>query len=84
MGLMTAARSAVSVALTGLGLFAAAIAFVPVASGIGGAAGLLVAWLSSTHSGWLVVPSYLAAGTLYGVLVWRLARAGFLIPPESV
>lgn len=80
---MTAARSAVSVALTCLGLFAAAIAFVPVASGIGGAAGLLVAWLSSTHPGWLVVPSYLAAGTLYGVLVWRL-RAVFLIPPESV
>jgi hypothetical protein len=60
-----------------------AIVFVPIASGTGGAAGLIVAWLSSSRSAWLVLPAYWAVGTLYGVLVWRLARAGFLVPPES-
>lgn len=60
-----------------------ASAFVPIASGIGGAVGLVVGWLSNTHSVWLVTLVYWVAGTLYGLLAWRLARAGLLMPPES-
>ena len=60
------------------------VAFVPIASGIGALAGLVVGWLSPTRSVWLVGPVYWLLGTLYGLLAWRLARAGFLVPPESV
>jgi hypothetical protein len=61
-----------------------AIVFVPVASGIGAVAGLLAGWLSTTTSAWVVAPVYWVIGTLYGLLAWRLARAGFLMPPESI
>jgi len=61
-----------------------AFAFLPIASAIGAAVGLLVGWLSATHSIWVVTPIYWAVGTLYGLLAWRLARAGFLMPPESL
>lgn len=61
-----------------------AFAFLPIASGIGTAVGVLVGWLSATHSVWTVTPIYWAVGTLYGLLAWRLARAGFLMPPDSL
>jgi hypothetical protein len=61
-----------------------AMVFVPVASAIGAVVGLAVGWLSTTHSVWVVAPVYWLTGTLYGLLAWRLARAGFLMPPESV
>jgi hypothetical protein len=61
-----------------------AFAFLPIASAAGAAVGLLVGWLSATHSIWVVTPIYWAVGTLYGLLAWRLARAGFLMPPESL
>ena len=61
-----------------------AMVFLPMSSGIGAVVGLVVGWLSSTHSVWVVAPVYWVVGTLYGLLAWRLARAGFLMPPESV
>lgn len=60
------------------------IAFVPIASAHGAVAGLVSGWLSSAYPFWVVAPAYWLAGTLYGVLAWRLARAGFLMPPESI
>jgi hypothetical protein len=64
-------------------LIPGASAFVPIASGMGGAAGVVIGWLSTTPSIWLVTLIYWVAGTLYGLLAWRLARAGLLMPPES-
>ena len=58
-------------------------AFVPIASGIGAAVGLVVGWLSPTHPVWLVALVYWVVGSLYGLLAWRLARAGLLMPPEG-
>ncbi|HET8623734.1 MAG TPA: hypothetical protein VFM14_09255 [Gemmatimonadales bacterium] len=55
----------------------------PIASGIGAVVGIVVGWLSATHRVWLVAPIYWLAGTFYGWLAWRLARAGLLMPPES-
>jgi hypothetical protein len=61
-----------------------AAVFLPIASGTGALLGFVVGWISSTHSVWLVAPVYWSAGTAYGWLAWRLARAGFLMPPESI
>jgi hypothetical protein len=58
-------------------------AFVPIASGIGAAVGLVVGWLSTTRPVWLVALVYWVVGSLYGLLTWRLARAGLLVPPEG-
>ncbi|MCI0456442.1 MAG: hypothetical protein L0Z62_05620 [Gemmataceae bacterium] len=60
-----------------------AVAFVPIASGIGALVGVVIGWLSASHPVWLVAPIYWLVGTLYGLLAWALARAGFLMPPES-
>jgi hypothetical protein len=61
-----------------------AFVFLPIASGIGAVVGLLVGLLSASHSVWVVTPIYWAVGTLHGLLAWRLARSGFLMPPESL
>jgi hypothetical protein len=60
-----------------------AAVFVPIASGMGAAVGIVVGWLSAIHSVWLVAPVYWLVGTCYGLLTWRLARAGLVLPPES-
>jgi hypothetical protein len=58
--------------------------FLPIGSVVGAVTGVAVGWLSGTYSAWLVAPIYWGAGSLYGFLTWRLARAGFLMPPESL
>ena len=58
--------------------------FLPISSTIGATAGLIVGLLSPTQSALLVAAIYWFAGTLHGFLAWRLARAGVLVPPESI
>ena len=58
--------------------------FLPVGSAIGACAGVLVGILSTTRSFWLVAPVYWLVGTAHGLLSWRLARAGYLVPPETI
>ena len=47
-------------------------------------AGIVVAIVSTRGSGWLAWVTYWTVGTLHGFVSWRLARAGVLMPPESV
>ncbi len=61
-----------------------AFVFLPITSGVGALAGVLVGILSTTRSVWIVVLIYWLAGTAHGMLAWRLARAGYLLPPETV
>jgi hypothetical protein len=58
--------------------------FLPLSAGAGATAGLVVGLASSTQPAWLVALVYCLVGTGHGALAWRLARGGFLIPPESV
>ncbi len=58
--------------------------FLPLSSGAGAVAGIIVAIVSTRGSGWLVWLTYWSVGTLHGLVSWRLARAGVLMPPESV
>ena len=58
--------------------------FVPISAAAGGVAGLVAGLASSTHAAWLVTLAYWLVGTVHGLVAWRLARAGFLIPPESL
>lgn len=58
--------------------------FVPISSAAGGAAGLVVGLASRTHPSWLIVVAYWLLGTIHGVVAWRLARRGVLLPPENV
>ena len=58
--------------------------FFPLSSGAGALAGIVVAILSTPGSGWLAWLTYWTVGTLHGLVSWRLARAGVLMPPESV
>jgi hypothetical protein len=58
--------------------------FLPISSGVGAVAGVVVGLVSSTHPAWLVALVYWLVGTVHGVLGWRLARRGFLLPPESL
>lgn len=58
--------------------------FLPLSSAAGAVAGLVVGLISPTHSVWLVWFVYWAVGTVHGLLGWRLARAGVLVPPESI
>ena len=61
-----------------------AVAFVPISSAMGLVVGIVVGSLSATRALWLVASVYWLVGTLYGLLPWRLGRAGLLMPPESV
>jgi hypothetical protein len=63
---------------------AGSIAFVPVAAAAGLLGGVLVGLVSDTHSVPACVALYGGASALYGVLVWQLARAGYLPCPEPV
>jgi hypothetical protein len=60
------------------------LVFLPLSSGAGAVAGIIVAIVSTRGSGWLAWLTYWTVGTLHGFVSWRLARAGVLIPPESV
>lgn len=57
--------------------------FLPFSSVAGATAGMVVGLASSTQPTWLVALIYWILGTGHGALAWRLARAGYLIPPES-
>ena len=58
--------------------------FLPISSAAGAIAGMIVGILSSANSGWLAWLTFWTVGTLHGLLAWRLARAGHLMPPESM
>ena len=58
--------------------------FLPLSSIAGLVAGLLVGLASPTHSVWLVTLLFWVVGSAHGALAWALARAGILVPPESV
>jgi hypothetical protein len=58
--------------------------FLPLSSGAGTVAGLVVGLVSSTYPLWFIVLVYWLVGTLHGLLAWRLARGGVLLPPESI
>jgi hypothetical protein len=58
--------------------------FVLMTSGIGAVAGIVVGLLSSTQAPWLVALVYWLVGTAHGLLAWRLAQRGVLLPPESI
>lgn len=60
------------------------VVFVPLSSGIAAIAGIVVGLLSPTEAAWLVALVYWLAGTAHGLVAWRLARRGVLLPPESV
>jgi hypothetical protein len=60
------------------------VVFLPLSSGAGAIAGLVAGLVSSTQPAWLVMLVYWLVGTLHGVVAWRLARRGVLMPPESV
>lgn len=72
------ARQAARVRLPG------AFVFLPLSTGAGVLAGILVGLISAAHSGWLVVTVYGLAGAVHGLLAWRLAHTGVLLPPDSV
>ncbi len=58
--------------------------FLPLSSVAGATAGIVVGLVSFTHPAWLVALVYWIVGTGHGVLAWRLARGGYLTPPESI
>ena len=57
--------------------------FLPISSTMGALAGVLVG-LVSPQPLLVVAGIYWITGTVHGLLAWRLARAGVLVPPESV
>lgn len=58
--------------------------FLPLSSVAGAAAGIVVGLASSTHPFWLIALVYWLVGTGHGAVARRLARAGVLMPPESI
>jgi hypothetical protein len=58
--------------------------FLPLSSGAGTVAGIVVGLVSSTYPVWFVVLVYWLVGTIHGLLAWRLAHRGVLLPPESI
>lgn len=58
--------------------------FVPFSSAAGALAGLVVGLTSTEYSGWLAGILWWLVGTAHGLLGWRLARSGVLLPPESI
>ena len=62
---------------------AGSFVFLPLSSAAGATAGAVVGLLSTARSGLLAWLVYWAVGTIHGMLAWRLARAGVLMPPES-
>ena len=65
------------------GLFGGFV-FIPLSSLAGALAGVATGLLSRSHSfGWVAL-LWWGVGTLHGLLAWRLARTGYLVPPESI
>jgi hypothetical protein len=60
------------------------LVFLPLSSGAGALAGIVAGLASPTQPAWLVALVYWLVGTAHGVLGWRLARRGVLLPPESI
>jgi hypothetical protein len=58
--------------------------FLPLSSLGGALAGLATGMLSRTQPFWWVALLWWGTGTLHGLLAWRLARTGYLLPPESL
>ena len=81
--LVSRSRPGSSVA-TGPRRLAGSIVFLPLSSGAGFLAGLVVGLTSPTSSLWLVLLAYWLLGTGHGLLAWRLARGGVLVPPETI
>lgn len=57
--------------------------FLPISSTMGALAGVLVGMVSPQPL-LFVASIYWITGTIHGLLAWRLARAGVLVPPESI
>lgn len=62
---------------------AGAAVFLPLSSAAGAIAGVTVGLLPGSHSFWTVALVFWLVGTLHGALAWRLAKAGYLMPPDS-
>ena len=60
------------------------LVFLPISSAAGAIAGMIVGLLSTAYSGWLAWLVYWTVGTAHGFTAWRLARAGYLMPPEEM
>ena len=60
-----------------------AFVFLPFSVGASAFAGAVAGLLSPTRPALLVFLVYLAGGLLHGLAAWRLARAGYLMPPEA-
>jgi hypothetical protein len=58
--------------------------FLPLSSLAGALAGVAIGILSRSHAFWWVALLWWGVGTLHGLLAWRLARTGYLAPPESM
>ena len=58
--------------------------FLPLSSLAGALAGVTTGLLSRVHPFWWVALLWWGVGTLHGLLAWRLARTGYLVPPESL
>ena len=60
-----------------------AFVFFPVSTAAGATAGTITGLLSPFPM-LFVAPLYTCIGALHGFIAWRLARAGYLMPPETV
>jgi hypothetical protein len=60
------------------------LVFLPLSSMAGALAGVATGVLSRIHPVWWVALLWCGVGTLHGLLAWRLARTGYLLPPESL
>ena len=76
-------RPGIRPAAPNAGLFGGFV-FVPLSSVAGALAGVAIGMLSRIHPVWWVALLWWGVGTLHGLLVWRLARTGYLMPPESL
>lgn len=65
------------------GLFGGFV-FVPLSSVAGALAGVVTGMLSRTQPFWWVALLWWGVGILHGLMAWRLARTGYLLPPESL
>ena len=60
------------------------LVFLPLGSVAGLIAGVAVGALSATRSFFVVLMIFWLVGTLHGFAAWRLARTGYLMPPEEL
>lgn len=58
--------------------------FLPLSSAAGALGGIVVGLVSSAYPVWFIMLVYWLVGTVHGLLAWRLARGGVLLPPESL